>query len=105
MARAQLLADSKMAEIVSQATPPATVDKVPFDSSNEALDPAEPGWLYSISQETTDETGLISVRVTVTRDMPEGQHPIKFSVVRWVPDPSYTYTPPTSDTTSTPSGS
>ena len=83
--------------------PPST--RCPSTPATSRSIPPSPAGCIPISQETTDETGLISVRVTVTRDMPEGQHPIKFSVVRWVPDPSYTYTPPTSDTTSTPSGS
>jgi Tfp pilus assembly protein PilV len=100
LARAQHQADRKMAEILAQVASPDPVENAPFTSSNESLDPAEPGWLYSISTEATDETGLISVRVTVSRDMPEAQHPVKFSVVRWVPDPNYTYTPPTPTTTS-----
>jgi type II secretion system protein I len=95
LARAQILADSKMAEIVALVAPPDAVENAPFASANEALDPAEPGWLYSVSQDTTDEPGLIAVRVTVARDMPAVQHPVKFSVARWVADPNYTYTPPT----------
>ena len=100
LARAQLLAESKMAEILSGVASPDTVENTTFESSNYALDPAEPAWLYSISSESTDEDGLISVRVTVTRDVPAGQHPVKFSLVRWVPDPNYVYTPPASSTSS-----
>ncbi len=94
LARAQLLAESKMSEILSGVSSPSAVENTAFQSSDYALDPGEPAWLYSISSESTDEDGLISVRVTVTRQMPAGQHPVKFSLVHWVPDPNYVYTPP-----------
>ena len=91
MARAQLLCESKLAEIVTGITPLQPVDKAAFDATTTAsLDPAEPAWLYSIETEPTDEDGLISVRVTVTRDLPAVQHPLQFSLVRWLPDPSAT---------------
>ena len=98
LARAQLLAETKLAEIESGITAPDPVEKAAFDATAESLDAAEPAWLYSISSEATDEEGLISVRVAVTRDMPAGQHPVKFSLVRWLPDPNYT--PPTQDSSS-----
>jgi type II secretory pathway pseudopilin PulG len=97
LARAQLLAESKMAEILSGVSQPDAVENTAFVSSDYALDPSEPAWLYSINSESTDEDGLISVRVTVTREMPAGQHPVKFSIVRWLPDPNYVYTPPASN--------
>jgi Tfp pilus assembly protein PilV len=96
LAHAQLLAESKLAEIQAGITTTDEVDNAAFDSSSDSPDPADPGWLYSISSQSTDEDGLISVRVTVTRDAPASQHPLKFSLVRWVKDPNYTYTPPTS---------
>ena len=108
LARAQLLAESKLAEIEAGFTAPDAADNTAFDTTTESLDPAEPAWLYSISSQSTDEDGLISVRVTVTRDQPASQHPIKFSLVRWLPDPNYTYTPPaaanSSSSTSSSSG-
>jgi type II secretion system protein I len=91
MARAQLLCESKLAEIVTGIAPVQPVDKAAFDATTTAsLDPAEPAWLYSIETEPTDEDGLISVRVTVTRDLPAVQRPLQFSLVRWVPDPNAT---------------
>ena len=106
LARAQMLAESKLAEIASGITSPDPIDGATFDTTLESLDPSEPAWLYSISRDSTDEEGLISVRVTVTRDLPPGQNPVKFSLVRWLPDPNYT--PPgqnsdqnTGDTSST----
>jgi len=96
LARAQLLAESKLAEIAAGITSSQAVENAAFDTSSESLDPAEPAWIYSISTQSTDEEGLISVRLTVTRDLPAGQHPVKFSLVRWLPDPNYT---PPSQTT------
>jgi Tfp pilus assembly protein PilV len=98
LSRAQLLAETKMAEILSGVASPDAVENTAFDSSSYALDSSQPAWLYSIISESTDEDGLISVRVTVTRDLPAGQHPVTFSLVRWLPDPNYVYTPPSSST-------
>ena len=105
LSRAQILAESKLAEIQSGMISAQAVEETAFDTSSDSADPADPGWLYSISTQSTDEDGLISVRVTVTRDEPASQHPVKYSLVRWMKDPNYTYTPPTSDTSSTSSSS
>jgi prepilin-type N-terminal cleavage/methylation domain-containing protein len=90
MARAQLLCETVLSELVTGVLAPDAVEKMPFDVESEALDPDEPAWLYSIETAETDETGLISVRVTVTRDLPPAQHPVEFSLVRWMPDPNAT---------------
>jgi prepilin-type N-terminal cleavage/methylation domain-containing protein len=91
LARAQLLCESKLAEIVTGVTAAETVTNTPFDATMTAsLDPNEPAWMYSIETQTTDEDGLIAVRVTVTRDLPEAKHPVRFSLVRWIPDPNAT---------------
>ncbi len=96
LSRAQLLAGSKLDEIKAGITSTDSVDNQPFDNTTESLDPDEPRWLYSIKSQSTDEEGVISVRVTVTRDQPAGQHPVKFWLDRSLPDPNYTYTPPAS---------
>ena len=91
LARAQLLCESKLAEITTGIIAAEAVNNAAFDATTTAsLDPNEPAWLYSIETQPTDEDGLISVRVTVTRDLPAGQHPIRFSLVRWIPDPNAT---------------
>ena len=90
LAHAQLLCETKLAEIVIGITPSDPVPATPFDPDETALDPDEPAWLYSIDSEPTNEDGLISVTVTVTRDLPPEQHPVRFSLVRWLPDPSGT---------------
>ena len=88
LARAQMLCESKMAEVVSGITPPTPVKDALFDSTTEPAVADDPRWRYDIDSEQTDEEGLISVRVKVTKDLPEAQHPINFSLVRWMPDPN-----------------
>jgi type II secretion system protein I len=91
LAHAQLLCETKLAEIATGITPAESVGKTAFDSTTTvSLEPGERPWVYSIETEETDETGLISVRVTVTRDVPAEQHPVSFSLVRWLPDPNAT---------------
>jgi type II secretion system protein I len=103
LARAQLLCESKLAEITTGVITPDAVSKARFDETTTAsIDPNESAWLYSIETEQTDEEGLIAVRVTVTRDLPEGKHPVRFSLVRWVRDPNYT--PPTASSQDSGSG-
>jgi Tfp pilus assembly protein PilV len=106
LTRAQMLAESKMAEIEAGITQPDSVQDEKFDAQTEEFDPSEPGWRYSIVSEATNETGLLSVKLTVTRDLPDAQRPINFTLVRWLPDPNYTYTPPPPDSgSSTTTGS
>ena len=85
LARAQVLCESKLSEIVAGLTAPNPVENTAFDTTN---NPDLAGWLYSIQSQPTDETGLISVQVTVSRDLPAAQHPIQFSLVRWMADPN-----------------
>ncbi len=93
-----------MAEIESGVTTIEDVDKQRFDASTDAVEQGQRPWVYSISSDAADETGLLSVRVTVTRNAPAAQHPVKFALVHWLPDPSYTYSPPPSDASVTASG-
>jgi type II secretion system protein I len=91
LAHAQLLCESKMAEVTLGITPAEAVSNTPFDATMTAsLSANEPGWLYSIDTQTSDEQGLIVVRVTVTRNLPVEKHPVTFSLVRWLPDPNAT---------------
>jgi prepilin-type N-terminal cleavage/methylation domain-containing protein len=92
-ARAQLLGESKMAEIVTGMITPDPVSGVSFDqTTTDALDPTETPWVYSIENVQTDETGLICVRVTVARDETAARSPVRYTLVRWMPDPNATTT-------------
>lgn len=81
---AQLLCESKLAEIALGVTPPDPVDYAPIENTTA---PTPVGWLYSIEVASTDIDGLLAVRVTVTQDLPEEQHPVQCSLTRWVGDP------------------
>ncbi len=106
LAHAQLLCESKMAEVTIGITPAEQVSATPFDSTMTAsLDPSVPGWLFSIDTQTTDEDGLIAVCVTVTRNLPAAQHPVSFSLVRWIPDPNYTSSSESGSSNNSSSGS
>jgi len=70
MARAQLLCESKLSEIVGGVTPAEPVSRAVIARST---DSGEPAWLYSIETTTLAEEGLLSVRVSVTRDLPAEQ--------------------------------
>jgi type II secretion system protein I len=83
--RAQLLCESKLAEIAAGLTAAEPQDSMPFESSEDASDSE---WLYSVEVATLDEEGLIQVRVVVTKDLPAEKRPVEVSLVRWMVDPS-----------------
>ena len=85
MSQAQLLCESKLAEIAAGLTPAEPQDAVPFET---AEDGAESEWLYSIEVAPLDEEGLIQVRVVVTKDVPAQKRPVEFPLLRWMVDPS-----------------
>ena len=80
LTQAQLLCESKLAEIASGL---ALVEPVSM-----ALCPDDQDWLYSVTVEQTTETGLVAVRVTLTRNLPTQSKPLEFSMVQWLPDPA-----------------
>ncbi len=57
LSRAQILAESKLAKIQSGMISAQAVEETAFDTSSDSADPADPGWLYSISTQSTDEDG------------------------------------------------
>jgi len=91
--QAQLLCESKLAEITAGITPPDPVSNAELESSvgdesvSGILGEGEIGWLYSISVDYTDEPGIVAVCVTVAQDLPPEKRPVQFSLVRWMPDP------------------
>ena len=89
---AQLARDLSQAEIICESTiyqieagllPPQTVQGTAVEGS--------PGWFYSIETENTggaSQAGLLRLRVTVEQSRDQQSRPTKFSVVRWLRDPS-----------------
>lgn len=84
---AELLCESKMAEITSGITTPDPVDRA---SAEAVSNTTRLNWVYSIETEATEIEGLLAVRVTVEPDQPDEEHPIRCSMVRWIQDPDAT---------------
>ena len=82
LTQAQLLGESKLAEITSGITPPDPVERAEFDTSGQSVDGEIP-FLYSIRLEDTDEEGLRVVRVVVMQK-PELKE--IFFIDRWILD-------------------
>jgi general secretion pathway protein I len=80
-ARAQLLCESKLAELTAVPELIAPVQRAPFELQFE-LD--EPEWLYSVETIRLSDDGLTVVRVTVMQDLPSRRRPVEVSLVRWI---------------------
>ena len=88
--RAQLLCESKLAEISARIIVPDPVQDVPFQTygaEEGTVDEAAEGWLYSIDIGDVDADGLVAVCVTVTQDIPPEKRPVRFQLTRWILDP------------------
>lgn len=81
LTQAQLICESKLAEITSGITPPDSVSFVPYE-----LDP-DGEWLYSVDIASVDVPGLVMLRVTVTQNLARSQRPVEFSLTRLIQDP------------------
>ena len=93
---AQILCETKMAEIVTGLLPCTPITEAPIQDAGSGTD-----WLYAIETQTIDQQGLISVRVTVQQNPDFASRPVSFSLVRWMIDPnSQTTTTSSSETTS-----
>ncbi len=85
-ARAQLLCETKLAEVCAGVIPAQPVSRVGLEM---VFEPGEPLWLYSIEVAPLEQQGLAAVRVTVTQDLPPELRPVEVSLVRWMRDPAY----------------
>ena len=82
--RAQLLCETKMAEICAALAPLEPVEAAPLAQTD---DQGQPEWFYSVAVDSIDQEGMMAVHVTVTHGRsPEGR-PLRVSLVRWILDP------------------
>jgi hypothetical protein len=94
LTRAQLLAESKMAEITSGMIPAEPVQGAGFESEwveaedQTSFDSSYSGWLYTIDAQLADEAGLMELTVTVYEDRPPEKQPVSYTLVQWWLDPS-----------------
>lgn len=78
---AQILCESKMAELATQAEPLQAVTSAPLDEFGE--------WVYSVEVAESPEPGLAMVRVTVQQDVQQTmRQPLSFTLTRWMIDPN-----------------
>lgn len=82
--QAQVIAASILDELVSGARALDSIERAEFDPSMD-----EP-WIYSIMIEPTTYDALIEVRVLVERQTVAPLQPVRFELVRWLPNPNYT---------------
>lgn len=78
---ANILADSKMAEVAAGVLELQSAAERPFNEN--------PDWLYSVQVQQSPQLGLLMVTVTVEQSPVSSANPISFSLVRFVPDPDY----------------
>ena len=80
MSEAQILCDSKMAEISAGVVELSSVSSAQFEAS--------PEWMYSILVEAADIPGLMKVTVIVQPDSVSAAQQT-FALQRFLPDPNY----------------
>jgi len=84
MTQAQLLCESKLAEVVAGILPAESQQ----GTCETELAPSLSEWIYTIDVASAAQAGLLEVRVTVSRDPALDPRPVECSLVRWVLDPS-----------------
>ena len=102
MTEAQLLCESKLAEITSGIQAAEPISQAPLLAAVEdaaLMESAEEGeWYYSVEVTQLDqEMGLASLRVTVFQNPAIYPQPLEFSLVRWIPDPGIVVEEPTTE--------
>jgi prepilin-type N-terminal cleavage/methylation domain-containing protein len=117
LSQAQLICESKMAEIISGETQAASDSGVPTppDTSTGTSTGADSDsdtetdlsqWTYTVDVEPVENQSvqnLLAVTVTVAQNLPKESHPASCTLTRWITDPNATYS--TSSSTSSLSGS
>ena len=78
---ANLLCDSKMAELAAGVLPAKSTGNQQISES--------PGWNYSIDIQPSQQPGLLIATVTVEQNAETSASPTSMSIVRFLPDPDY----------------
>ena len=84
LTHAQLLCESKLAEITAGIALPEPVRDVPFELP---VGDGDIDWHYSIDVTDVDKDGLMAVCVTVRQGLPSNKRPVECSLIRWILDP------------------
>ena len=88
-AQAQLLCESKLAELTAGLLPVEPVSGAQFE---EVVGDGTVAWVYSIDVQPAQSEGsriegMSAVEVTVVQKIDKIKGPIHFSLIRWMPDP------------------
>lgn len=78
---ANIIADSKMAELAAGV--------LPLESAGNAAVEEFPGWSYSVNLENSLQMGLFLVTVSVNFSDETANNPVGISIKRFIPDPDY----------------
>ncbi len=90
LTQAQLLCESKLAEVSAGLLPLSPVAGVPIlvtPTGTESSSDPRATWLYDLNVEALEEPGLVAVTVTVYRDPSSGSRLAPFRLFRWIRDP------------------
>jgi type II secretion system protein I len=79
---AQLLCESKMAEISAGLIPPQVVTSAPIEELGE-----QNTWYYSVQVDQVDQQGMLAVWVIVEQSPEIYSRPVSFRLARWMIDP------------------
>lgn len=81
LSKAQLLADSRMAELAAGVLPLDAVSDSPCEEA--------PEWTYSVEVSDAERLGLLLIVVTVQQDSALTTKPLSLQLSRWMADPEY----------------
>jgi type II secretion system protein I len=84
LTRAELLCESKLAEVAAGLVTLESQEGI-FESD---VDPQASDWIYTIEVGPAAQTGLVEVRVTVSKDPAVDRDPVEFTLTRWMADPA-----------------
>ncbi|MEY4565690.1 MAG: hypothetical protein RLY14_660 [Planctomycetota bacterium] len=98
---AELLAESKMSEVIAGAFPPnQSTDWMPVVTT---VDPGK--WYFRIQSQPALVQGMLMIQVQITDDpQMQKERPLQFILTRWMIDPSLGLDTPPEDDSSTTSG-
>lgn len=81
LSKAQLIADTRMAELSAGALPLQSVSEAPCDE--------DPDWIYSVNVGEAGRIGLLNVEVVVQQEPTKYVRPLSIKLTRWIADPDF----------------
>lgn len=78
---ANILCDTKMAELAAGILPPNSVGNQTIEEN--------PLWSYALDIQSSEQPGLLVATVTVQQSDSAAAVPVSMSIVRFIPDPDY----------------